>query len=151
MVVGGGFAGAGVARRLERRLPGADIRLVCPEDYSLYLPLLPQVAAGVIPPRAAVISLARRLRRTTIVPGRVVGADLDARRVVVESITGEQEVLGYLAQLLTTDEIAATMFVSVNTVRSHVRSILRKLGVTRRNQAVRRAWELQLLPPRDAA
>lgn len=63
----------------------------------------------------------------------------------------EQEVLGYLAQLLTTDEIAATMFVSVNTVRSHVRSILRKLGVTRRNQAVRRAWELQLLPPRDAA
>ena len=52
---------------------------------------------------------------------------------------------------LTTDEIAATMFVSVNTVRSHVRSILRKLGVTRRNQAVRRAWELQLLPPRDAA
>ena len=36
--------------------------------------------------------------------------------------------LGYLAELLTTEEIAATMFVSVNTVRSHVRSILRKLG-----------------------
>lgn len=63
----------------------------------------------------------------------------------------EQEVLGYLAELLTTDEIATTMFVSVNTVRSHVRSILRKLGVARRNEAVRRAWELELLPPRDAA
>ena len=63
----------------------------------------------------------------------------------------EQEVLGYLAELLTTDEIAATMFVSVNTVRSHVRSVLRKLGVARRNEAVRRAWELQLLPPRDVA
>ena len=46
----------------------------------------------------------------------------------------EQEVLGYLAELLTTDEIAATMFVSVNTVRSHVRSVLRK---TRHRQAQR--------------
>jgi LuxR family maltose regulon positive regulatory protein len=63
----------------------------------------------------------------------------------------EREVLGYLAELLTTDEIAKTMFVSVNTVRSHVRSILRKLSVARRNEAVRRAWELNLLPPRDAA
>jgi LuxR family maltose regulon positive regulatory protein len=63
----------------------------------------------------------------------------------------EQEVLGYLAELLTTEEIASTMFVSVNTVRSHVRSILRKLGVTRRNEAVRRAWELRLLPSPNAA
>jgi LuxR family maltose regulon positive regulatory protein len=62
----------------------------------------------------------------------------------------EQEVLGFLAELLTTDEIAETMFVSVNTVRSHVRSILRKLGVTRRNEAVRRAWDLRLLPRRGA-
>jgi LuxR family maltose regulon positive regulatory protein len=40
----------------------------------------------------------------------------------------------------------------VNTVRSHVRSILRKLGVSRRNEAVRRAWDLHLLqpPPRSA-
>ena len=58
----------------------------------------------------------------------------------------ELEVLGHLAELLTTEEIADTMFVSVNTVRSHVRNILRKLGVARRNEAVRRAWELQLLP-----
>jgi LuxR family maltose regulon positive regulatory protein len=63
----------------------------------------------------------------------------------------EQEVLEYLAELLTTDEIAQTMFVSVNTVRSHVRSILRKLGASRRNDAVRRAWELGLLPSRPAA
>jgi LuxR family maltose regulon positive regulatory protein len=63
----------------------------------------------------------------------------------------EEEVLGHLAELLTTEEIAAAMFVSVNTVRSHVRSILRKLGVTRRNEAVRRAWDLQLLTPPPAA
>ncbi len=38
------------------------------------------------------------------------------------------------------------MFVTVNTVRTHVRSILRKLGVPRRNEAVRRGWELDLIP-----
>jgi LuxR family transcriptional regulator, maltose regulon positive regulatory protein len=38
------------------------------------------------------------------------------------------------------------MFVSVNTVRTHVRSVLRKLGASSRNQAVRRAWRLGLLP-----
>jgi LuxR family maltose regulon positive regulatory protein len=58
----------------------------------------------------------------------------------------EHEVLGHLAHLLTTEEIAGTMFVTVNTVRTHVRSILRKLGVSRRNEAVRRAWELGLIP-----
>ncbi len=59
--------------------------------------------------------------------------------------------LGHLAELLTTEEIAETMYVSVNTVRSHVRNILRKLGVARRNEAVRRAWELHLLPPPNVA
>jgi LuxR family transcriptional regulator, maltose regulon positive regulatory protein len=38
------------------------------------------------------------------------------------------------------------MFISVNTVRTHIRSILRKLDVTRRHQAVRRARVLGLLP-----
>ncbi|MDX6301459.1 MAG: LuxR family transcriptional regulator, maltose regulon positive regulatory protein [Nocardioidaceae bacterium] len=71
--------------------------------------------------------------------------------VVIPLTKKETEVLGHLAKLLTTDEIAAVMFVSVNTVRSHVRSILRKLGVSRRNEAVRRAWDLHLLPPGSAA
>jgi LuxR family transcriptional regulator, maltose regulon positive regulatory protein len=69
--------------------------------------------------------------------------------VVMPLTAKESEVLGYLGELLTTDEIAATMFVSVNTVRSHVRSILRKLGASRRNEAVRRAWEIGLLAPED--
>jgi LuxR family transcriptional regulator, maltose regulon positive regulatory protein len=47
--------------------------------------------------------------------------------------------------MLSTAEIAATMFISVNTVRTHIRSILRKLAVSRRYQAVRRARERGLL------
>jgi LuxR family transcriptional regulator, maltose regulon positive regulatory protein len=65
---------------------------------------------------------------------------------VVEQLTvKELEVLGHLEDLLTTEEIAAKMFVSVNTVRTHVRSILRKLGVNRRYAAVRKARSLGIL------
>ncbi|TCI97704.1 LuxR family transcriptional regulator [Aeromicrobium sp. IC_218] len=84
----------------------------------------------------------RRLSAARPRPARdPVGAD-----VPVESLTEkEREVLGHLAELLTTEEIAATMFISVNTVRTHVRNILRKLGVSRRNAAVRVARERDLL------
>jgi LuxR family maltose regulon positive regulatory protein len=57
----------------------------------------------------------------------------------------EREVLVHLSEMLSTAEIAATMFISVNTVRTHIRSILRKLSATRRNQAVRRARELGII------
>jgi LuxR family transcriptional regulator, maltose regulon positive regulatory protein len=71
---------------------------------------------------------------------------LEDEAPVLEELTPrELEVLGRLAELLTTEEIAETLFVSVNTVRTHVRSILRKLGVPRRNAAVRRARELDLI------
>jgi LuxR family transcriptional regulator, maltose regulon positive regulatory protein len=65
---------------------------------------------------------------------------------MLETLTEkEREVLGHLAELLTTDEIAGAMFVSVNTVRTHVRNILRKLDASRRNEAVRRARELGII------
>ena len=71
---------------------------------------------------------------------------LEDEAPVLEELTPrELEVLGHLAELLSTEEIAEAMFVSVNTVRTHVRSILRKLGVPRRNAAVRRARELDLI------
>jgi LuxR family maltose regulon positive regulatory protein len=63
-----------------------------------------------------------------------------------QSLTAKElEVLEHLAALLTTEEIASAMFISVNTVKTHVRSILRKLAVSRRNQAVRRARQLGLV------
>lgn len=53
--------------------------------------------------------------------------------------------LELLSGMLTTDEIAGELYVSVNRVKTHVRSILRKLGAARRGEAVRRARELRLL------
>ncbi|MFI5897724.1 LuxR C-terminal-related transcriptional regulator [Actinoplanes sp. NPDC051513] len=57
----------------------------------------------------------------------------------------EMEVLEGMAAMLPTEEIAATLYVSVNTVKTHVRSILRKLSASRRNEAVRRARSLGLI------
>jgi LuxR family maltose regulon positive regulatory protein len=57
----------------------------------------------------------------------------------------ELEVLRLLSGLFTTEEIAAQLFISVNTVRTHVRRIFEKLCVSRRNDAVRRARELNLV------
>lgn len=66
--------------------------------------------------------------------------------LVVEELSGrEHEVLRRLAQMMSTEEIAADLYVSVNTVKTHLKSVYRKLAVNRRNEAVRRARELGLL------
>jgi ATP/maltotriose-dependent transcriptional regulator MalT len=57
----------------------------------------------------------------------------------------ELEVLRLLASSLSQREIAGELFVSFSTVKSHVRSIFRKLGVDARADAVTRARELGLL------
>jgi LuxR family maltose regulon positive regulatory protein len=65
---------------------------------------------------------------------------------LVEPLTDrEMEVLQLLATPLSTPEIAAQLYISVSTVRSHVKSIYGKLGVHSRIEAVARAQELELL------
>lgn len=57
----------------------------------------------------------------------------------------EIEVLRYLPSVLTAGEIGAELCVSVNAVKAHLRSIYRKLGVTRRRDAVVRAHHYGIL------
>lgn len=57
----------------------------------------------------------------------------------------ERAVLALLAKDLTYPEIGAHMVISINTVRTHVRHIYKKLGVKRRDQAIRRAQALGML------
>ena len=59
----------------------------------------------------------------------------------------ELEVLQYIAQGFTNQEIADRLYLSLYTVKAHARSIYSKLGVNNRTQAVTRARELGLLPP----
>ena len=57
----------------------------------------------------------------------------------------EWQVLDLLATGMTTDELAATLMLSVETVRSHLKRVYRKLGVRSRDEAVRAAVRLRTL------
>ena len=65
---------------------------------------------------------------------------------VVEPLTDrELQVLRQVSGMLTTAEIATELYISTNTVKSHMKSICRKLAATHRGEAVRRARQLQLI------
>jgi LuxR family maltose regulon positive regulatory protein len=69
-------------------------------------------------------------------------------RAAVEDLSeAELRVVRYLPSNLKAPEIAAELFVSANTVRTHLRHIYAKLGVHSRGDAVDRARELRLLGP----
>jgi LuxR family maltose regulon positive regulatory protein len=64
--------------------------------------------------------------------------------LVVPLTARETDVLRLLAQLCTNEEIAADLVLSLNTVKTHMRSLFQKLSVTRRADAVRRGRALGL-------
>jgi LuxR family transcriptional regulator, maltose regulon positive regulatory protein len=69
-----------------------------------------------------------------------------AEETLIEPLSErERIVLRYLTSALSNVEIAAELYVSVNTVKTHIKSIYRKLDTTGRRDAVRRARELHLL------
>ena len=59
----------------------------------------------------------------------------------------ERAVLRYLPTMMSNQEIASELFVSVNTVKTHLKAIYRKLDVADRREAVNRARALELLAP----
>lgn len=62
----------------------------------------------------------------------------DARWSLTER---EREVLAYMRSIMTAAEIAEALFISVNTVKTHERSIYRKLGAASRRDALKMATE----------
>ena len=65
---------------------------------------------------------------------------------VLEPLTKrEREVLRHLSGMLNTAEVASEMYISINTVKAHLKSINRKLATAHRRQAIRRARQLELL------
>lgn len=70
----------------------------------------------------------------------------DAAPLIVEQLSQrEREVIRYMSEMMSTAEIAAEMYISVNTVKTHLKSIYRKLAAAHRREAVRRARQLHLV------
>ncbi|MEU5111784.1 NAD(P)/FAD-dependent oxidoreductase [Streptomyces longwoodensis] len=96
VIVGAGFAGYRAARTLSRAARGrADVTLLNPTDYFLYLPLLPQVAAGILEARRVTVSLSGTLRDVRLVLGEAGHVDLDARTVHYTDPEGGTGTLAY--------------------------------------------------------
>jgi NADH:ubiquinone reductase (H+-translocating) len=92
LVVGTGFAGYHCLRRLEKELPAdaAELVAVNPADYMLYVPLLPEVAAGILDPRQVAVPVRGRLHRTRFLLGSVSGVDATAQTCTVVDVEGEE-------------------------------------------------------------
>jgi NADH dehydrogenase len=88
LVLGGGFAGAYVARLLGRR--GATI--ASPENFMLFTPLLPEAASGTLEPRHTVVPLRAMCPHAELLLGTATGADFGAQTAVVETDAGRQVV-----------------------------------------------------------
>ena len=73
------------------------------------------------------------------------GADKAAIPVGEPLTERELQVLRHVSSMLTTAEIASELYISTNTVKSHIKHICHKLAATHRGEAVRRARKLQLI------
>src|SRR5260370_14950651 len=106
VIVGAGFAGFNAARELSR-LVGAttEIVVINSTDYFLYLPLMPQVAGGLVGPWHIRVSLPRRLRKMRFVLGTVNRVDHRQQAVSGTGPEGASGQVGYDRLILTLDRV----------------------------------------------
>ncbi len=86
LILGGGFGGVYAALRLEKVLAwrdGLEVTLVTRENYFLFSPMLPEVAAGELEQNTIVNLLRKLLRRVKSFVGTIEEINLDARHVLV--------------------------------------------------------------------
>ncbi|MEU5553158.1 MULTISPECIES: NAD(P)/FAD-dependent oxidoreductase [unclassified Micromonospora] len=96
VIVGAGFAGYHAAKTLSRLARDrAEIVLLNSTDYFLYLPLLPEVAAGVVEPGRIAVPLTGTLNGVRVVIGEADHVDLQNRWVGFTQPEGERNRLAY--------------------------------------------------------
>jgi NADH dehydrogenase len=91
LIVGGGYAGFYTALKLEKwlRRGEAEVTVVDPLPYMTYQPFLPEVAAGSIEPRHAVVALRRHLKKTRVVTAKVTNISHATKTATITPAVGE--------------------------------------------------------------
>ena len=145
-----------VAAVANRRLGTADDAaallehaLALAEPHGAYRPFL-EAGMGVhsaiailIPPASRAVAFAARVRERFVcqLPASGTRAEVESPPLTLSELA----VLRLLPSYLTNQEIADALFLSVNTVKTHLRSVYRKLGVTSRRAAIARGRRLHLV------
>ena len=110
LIVGGGYAGFYTALGLQKWLtPGeAEVVLVDPLPYMTYQPFLPEVAAGSIEPRHAVVSLRRHLSKTEVITARVTSVRHAEKTATITPEVGEPWEIEYDIVVMTAGSVYRT-------------------------------------------
>src|SRR5947208_3206762 len=111
LVVGAGHVGLYVAMRLSRKLRKgeAEVTVVDPHGHMTYQPFLPEVSAGSIEPRHAVVPLRRELRRCHILSGEVIRVEHARKVATVQPIIGPAREVGYDQIVLAPGSVSRTL------------------------------------------
>lgn len=111
LVVGGGYLGLVTAQNLLKNLGRgeATVTVIDPNPYMTYQPFLPEVAAGSIEPRHAVVPLRRNLPGAEVITGSVTSINHADKFVVVEPENDEPFELDYDHIIMAAGSVARTL------------------------------------------
>lgn len=84
----------------------AEAVLVNPSDYFLYVPLLPEVAAGILDPRRVAVSLPGALPDVRLAPGTVHTVDLPGKAVTYQDVDGHDRTVTYHGRLMVEPDLS---------------------------------------------
>jgi NADH dehydrogenase len=110
LIVGGGYAGFYTAWKLEKQLRKgeAEVTVVDPLPYMTYQPFLPEVAAGSIEPRHAVVAHRRHLNKTDVVTAKVTYIDHANKTATIQPPVGEKYEFKYDVVVVTAGAVSRT-------------------------------------------
>ena len=111
LIVGGGYAGFYTALKLNKwlRRGEAQVTVVDPLPYMTYQPFLPEVAAGSIEPRHAVVSLRRHLSKSAeVITAKVTAIDHAAKTATITPELGEPWEMKYDIIVVTAGAVSRT-------------------------------------------
>ncbi len=110
LIVGGGYAGFYTAWKLEKwlRRGEAEVTMVDPLPYMTYQPFLPEVAAGSIEPRHAVVSHRRHLKKTKVVTAKVTKIDHAGKTAEITPAVGDPWTVNYDLVVVTAGAVSRT-------------------------------------------
>lgn len=110
LIIGGGYAGFYTAWKLEKLLKRgeAEVTMVDPLPYMTYQPFLPEVAAGSIEPRHAVVSHRRHLSKTHLISGRMLKVNHKQKKATIEIDGSKNRIVEYDQIVMTAGAVTRT-------------------------------------------